>query len=99
MAGPRPIKDTLQGLMQALTEKNKSSLKESPWGLLKEILSEKEAGRARPNYFKNGVLSIGVDSAGWLYHLSLRKEDLLRKLRERSPVLIKEIRFYLRDKE
>lgn len=98
MAAPKAIKDTLQDVMQTLAKKNEASHQEGPWGLLKKVLSKKEAGHARLNYFKNGILNISVDSASWLYVFSLQKESLLNKLRKESPAEIKEIRFYLGDK-
>lgn len=98
MAAPRAIKDTIQDLMRTLAAKNEASDKESPWAILKKCLSKKEAGHVNLKYFKKGVLSISVDSASWLYHLSLQKEDLLVRLRKEWPAVIKEIRFYLGDK-
>lgn len=98
MGSPRALKDTIQDLMRALSTKSKASFKDNPLSLLKKVLSKKEMQHVGPHYFKNGVLSINVDSSSWLYRLNLQKEDLLFKLRKESSVVIKEIRFYLGDK-
>ncbi len=38
-------------------------------------------------YFSKGVLGLSVDSSVWLYILSLKKEELLGKLKKESPGL------------
>ncbi len=61
---------------------------------LKKILTKKEIGHIKFNYFKKGILNIIVDSSSWLYQLSLEKDGLLAKLRKNLKN-IKDIRFRL----
>ena len=88
------IKDTVKNVMQAWEGKEKVSRKDNPEVLLKKVLSKKEWGHIKLNYFSKGILSINVDSSTWLYHLGLQKEDLLAKLRKKSEA-IQDIRFRL----
>jgi len=87
------IKDTVQAVIKAWDEEIKAG-RGSPASLLKSILTKKELQHARVNYFKKGVLSVNVDSSGWLYHLGSKKEALLAKLRKQSGG-IQDIRFYI----
>jgi predicted nucleic acid-binding Zn ribbon protein len=89
----QPIKETVQAVMQAWDEERRTG-RGSPAGLLQGVLSKKELQHAAVGYFKKGVLGIGVDSSSWLYHLGLKKEALLAKLRMQNDA-IKELRFYL----
>ena len=87
------IKDTLQNLMRTLKNKKKLS-KDDPQALLPKVLSKKELGHIKFNYFKKGILGISVDSSSWAYHLNLKKEGLLAKLGKKLSGL-KDIRFQL----
>jgi predicted nucleic acid-binding Zn ribbon protein len=88
------IKETVKNVIGAWETQKKQSPKASPAVLLKKIFSKKELGHIKFNYFKAGTLSINIDSSAWLYELSLKKRDLLAKLRKESGS-IKDIRFYL----
>jgi len=87
------IKDTIQAVIRSWDTERKNG-RDNPECLLKKILTKKELEHARANYFRHGILSIGVDSSSWLYHLGLKKADLLTKLRKQSQA-IKDIRFYI----
>lgn len=63
-----------------------------PDALLKKVLTKRELAHIKFNYFKKGVLEIKVDSSGWLYSLTLKKDTLLESLRSLSAD-IKNIRF------
>lgn len=89
------IKETVKGLMQKWKSQKKLSIQDEPFIALKKALKKKEREHIRFNYFRNGILGIGVDSSAWLYALNLQKEALLNKSRLKSDVVIKEIRFSL----
>jgi len=84
--------------MQEWEAKKTKGALENPEIWLRQVLNRKERAHARLNYFKKGTLSIKVDSSGWLYHLSLQKEQLLASLRKKSAA-IKDIRFCMGDLE
>jgi hypothetical protein len=88
------IKDTLKKVLAALEAKKTKSQESDPYLLLKKILTKKEIGHIKVNNFRQGVLYIKVDSSSRLYFFSLRKEDLLEKLR-RDLKELKNIRFVL----
>ena len=86
------IKDTVASVIGNLVHKKTSASGEEPHTWLKKVLTKKELGHIKFNYFKNGVLNVNVDSSSWLYSLSLKKETLREKLQKQSEK-IKDIRF------
>jgi len=86
------IKDAIQDLIQALETRRQAVPEDGLEVFLKKLLTKRELGHIKFNYFRKGILSIKVDSSTWLYHLSLQKEDLLTKLRQKYST-IKDIRF------
>ena len=88
------IKDTLQSVMQDLVKKKKGGPGEDPESWLRKVLTKRELGHIKLQYFRKGILGILVDSSVWLYSLNLKKEDLLRKLKKCSGQ-IQEIRLSL----
>lgn len=86
------IKSTVMNVMESLAVKKTRDSADNPEGWLKKALTKKQCEHIKVNYFKKGILSINVDSSGWLYSLTLQKEDLLVKLGKFSSA-IKDIRF------
>ena len=90
------IKDTVKNVIQELVVK-KSALKEGgPEQILKKILTKREMGHIKFNYFKKGTLSVNVDSSAWLYKLTLQKQEILSPLNKRLDS-IKDIHFRIGD--
>jgi hypothetical protein len=85
------IKNTVTQIMRNWEVKKKGS-HDNPDSWLRQVLTKKEKPHVQCNYFKNGILSLKVDSSTWLYYFSLQKEGLLTNLRKRSKA-IKDIRF------
>jgi len=81
------LKNTLDEVMRDLSAKKMGSLGVGPQGWLKKALTKKELGHIRVQYFSKGVLGLSVDSSVWLYILSLKKEELLNKLKKANPGL------------
>jgi len=86
-----PIKETIIGLIHSWESRKKDDLAEDPDELLKKILTKKEIGHIKVDYFRKGILGLSVDSSSWLYHLNLRKKQILEGLQKESRN-IKEIR-------
>lgn len=80
--------------MEDLKAKKRKPNKFNPEALLKKFFSKKEWRHIKFNYLRRGIIGIKVNSSTRLYALSLQKEDLLNKLRKKSPG-IKDIRFRL----
>jgi len=81
------LKNTLDGVMRSLSAKKAGSLGAGPEEWLKKALTKKELGHIKVKYFSKGVLGLSVDSSAWLYILSLKKEELLNKLKKENPGL------------
>lgn len=75
------IKDTIQNVMLGLKSKRASPGEMGPEEILKKALTKKELRHIKFNYFKKGVLGVRVDSSTWLYQFSMKKEDLLGRLK------------------
>ena len=78
--------------MRSLADKKTQVPGASPEQWLKKALTTKELQHIKVKYFNRGVLGLSVDSSVWLYALSLKKEELLVKLRKENPT-IKNINF------
>jgi len=90
------IKDTLQSVILALEKKIAGAPQENPEELLKKVLTKKELGHIKFNYFKKGIFGLKVDSSSWLYILTMQKKDLLLRLQKRISG-IKDVRLRLEE--
>lgn len=85
------IKDTIASVLEGLMSKTVCAGTD-PQEALKKILTKKEYGHIKFNYFKKGILGFKVDSSTWLYSLNLKKEGIVQQLKKELPDL-KDIRF------
>jgi len=92
------VRDIIKNVMQELETKKTALSRDDPNVLLKKVLTKKELGHIKFNYFRKGVVNVSVDSSTWLYHLNLQKKVLLDKLIKESGS-IKDIRFRIGDIE
>jgi len=90
------IKETLINVFKDLEKKNKSGFSEGLENIFKKVLAKKAIKHVKLYNFRNGVLSIKVDSSSWLYYLNLQKAALLVKFQKETD-LVKDIRFSLGD--
>jgi hypothetical protein len=88
------IKETILNVMEGLVKKKGETKKKDPVLVLRKILTKKELGHIRFNYFRRGTLSLKIDSSVWLYVFNLKKEFLKEEI-NRHGFGVKEIRFYL----
>jgi len=92
------IGETIENIIRELTVK-KSAVKEyGPEEWLKKILTKKELGHIKFHYFRKGVLGVHVDSSVWKYSFNLKREQLLKNIKECAPG-VKEVRFSVGDIE
>jgi hypothetical protein len=92
------IRDTIKSVIGALAEKKSGKNELNPQGWLKNVLTKRELGHIKINYFRKGILGLKIDSASWLYFFNLRKDALLADLRKQSKE-VKELRFNIGDIE
>ena len=81
------MKNTVDEVMRGLAAKKTDSSVGGPQEWLKKALTKKELGHIKVKYFSKGVIGLSVDSSAWLYILSLKKEELLNRLKKESPGL------------
>ncbi len=90
MSNPMKIKLVVDDVMRKLTPGNMESVRER-WDI---ILGEEIAMHSVPVSIKEGKLLVVVDSSPWLQHLTMKKKDILGKLRKDSLYKsVDEIRF------
>jgi hypothetical protein len=89
------LKQTIEDLMRKWETPKGPNSPEDPGRFLKTIFTKKELEHVALCYFNKGILAVSVDSSSRLYSLSLQKEEMLRKLRAKTKVVIKDIRFTL----
>lgn len=78
------LKKTLDEVMRGICLKKNDPSGEDPQQWLKKTLTKKEMQHIKVKYFNKGVLGLSVDSSAWLYVLSLKKEELLGKLKKEN---------------
>ncbi|MEI6631775.1 MAG: DciA family protein [bacterium] len=89
------LKETISGLMHKLEGQQRNKHQGEPRDMLKKAFTKKELEHVQLHYFNKGILALRVDSSSWLYTLSLKKEELLHKLRNKAKVVVQDIRFSL----
>jgi hypothetical protein len=90
------IRDTVREVIKRLETGKTGSSGADPSFWLKKVLTKKELGHIKFNYFRRGILALKVDSAAWRYSLNLKREKLLAQL-QRECAQIKELRMRLGD--
>ncbi|MGA2775143.1 MAG: DciA family protein [Candidatus Omnitrophota bacterium] len=86
------IKDTVAAVLTKLSAQKNNARDNNPEEWLKKVLTKKELEHIKFKYLKKGLLTLNVDSSGWLYMLSLKKEELLKELKKFSQE-VKDIHF------
>ncbi len=86
------IKDTILSVIGGLEKKRQGLDGDGPEEILKKVLTKKELGHIKVNYFNKGLLYVNVDSSSWFYQLGLRKEAILSQIKKESKI-VKDIRF------
>lgn len=90
-----PIRETVKFLLQEWESKKVSSPPEDPELLLAKAFPRKELPHIQFHYFRSGVMGVKVDSSARLYFLNLQKAAILKKLRDNSCSVVKDIRLSL----
>ena len=88
------IKSTIVAVLKDLETRKDRAAAVDPAQHFSKVFSRKELAHIELAYFRKGILAITVDSATWLYHLNLRKQELLRKMVELSAE-VKDIRLVI----
>ena len=88
------IKDTIALVLKDLETRKERTAAVDPAQYFSKVFTKKELQHVRLAYFRKGIAAITVDSSTWLYHLNLRKQELLRKLAGLSSE-VKDIRFVI----
>ncbi len=78
-AAPRPISRALEGLAASLQPASTLARVHSCW---EATLGEAIAAAARPTAERDGVLTVGCESAAWSQELELMAPELLERLNE-----------------
>jgi hypothetical protein len=88
------IKTTIFSVLKELETRKRLAEATDPAQHFSKVFEKKELKHIRPAYFRKGILAITVDSAAWMYHLSMRKQDVLRRLKGLNGD-VKDVRFVI----
>lgn len=88
------IRQTVSAVMAQLTAEHGKAVEQGPAAWIKRLFSSQERRHVRFGYYRKAVLGLEVDSSSWLYHLNLRRQDLLAHLRQLAPE-VKDLRLRL----
>ncbi len=87
------IDSVVKSLMEGL-DKHSNPTAEDIEGIWREIAGKKASSHTKPASLRKKHLIINVDGSSWLYELTLRKGELLSKLKkELGKDKIKELQF------
>ncbi len=75
----RTIDSIVKKVIKNLSGKGRVSWEEVS-GAWESAAGSKAAGHTRPVAIRKGVLTVNVDGSGWLYELTIKKKELLKKL-------------------
>ncbi|MFA5143186.1 MAG: DUF721 domain-containing protein [Candidatus Omnitrophota bacterium] len=78
----KTIGDIVKKVIKTLRSKKGVTEEEivKAWG---EAVGRQAAGHTRPVSVRRSVLMVNVDDSGWLYELTTKKRDILKKLEGR----------------
>jgi len=79
MRKPKSIEDLVKGVIKELSKKGRLSAEEiaAVWA---SAVGDAAAKHTKPIAFRRSDLVVHVDDSGWLYELSTKKRDILKKL-------------------
>ena len=91
MKRPAVVSDLLSALLRGTPAEQR--LKEGRiWMVWEDAVGSGIAAHAQPAAFRNGVLTLHVDSGPWLQQLNFLKKDLIRKVNdELEEEMVKEL--------
>ncbi len=89
------IRDTVKNLMQEWGSRKGLTPDEDPNLLLQKAFPKKDLPHIQFQYLRSGIMGVKVDSSARLYFLNLQKGLILKKLRDNSRSVIKDIRLSL----
>jgi hypothetical protein len=88
------IKATIAAVLKELETRKCQAAATDPAQHFSKVFAKKELQHIKLAYFRKGILAITVDSATWMYHLSMRKQEVLRRLVELNRE-VKDVRFVI----
>lgn len=89
----RPLADVLKNIISGLKKKEIITEEELArvWNL---AVGKKASAHTRPVSLRNAVLGVNVNGSSWLYELTLKKKEILKKLDKKiKRKKLKDIRF------
>ena len=75
-----PIGDIVKSIFEKM-EREKTLTREDVETHWKELVGEAGIKHARPVSLRKGVLTVFVDSPGWMHEMTLQKRKLLKQLK------------------
>lgn len=78
------IKDIIPDIMKGISEKS-PSVQIQVTSVWEEVVGEKGKGHTAVAGFKNGKLTVNVDSSAWLFQMKLHKKKMEKVIKDKIP--------------
>jgi predicted nucleic acid-binding Zn ribbon protein len=87
-----PIREVTKDVIRRLS-KERSTKEERIKKIWYNVTGKKFRLHTQPVSFRKNILTINVDSSGWLYELTMRKKTITAKLKKELKDDFKQLRF------
>ena len=75
----KTIENILKDVISKLSGKNRITAEEMA-RVWRAAAGDKAAAHTKPVSIKKAILTVNVDDSGWLYELTIKKKELLKKM-------------------
>jgi len=94
MITDKPLGDIVKSVIGAWDKQSQGLTKDKIEKIWEDVAGKKFVTHSKPVSFKKAKLIINVDSSGWLYELTLRRQEIIKKLKQRiKEKKLEEIQF------
>jgi len=95
--GEKSIEGVLGNILKALKTKGRPT-EEEMFDCWEKAVGVEASRHSKPQTLKGGILTVNVDSSGWLYQLTTQKKGVLERLAGKlGSKKIKDVRFRIGD--
>ena len=88
---PEQIGKTIAGILKGLGAAKKET-KQLIYDTIMEQLDMREKQHIQPYNYRNGIVTLHIDSPAWMYAFNLKKKKFLKVLQEKAGEEVKEIK-------
>lgn len=80
---PKPIKDVIKGVIKTWSGESGRFNQDQILKVWRKVVGRTLAKHSKPASFRSSRLIVNVDSSGYLYELTIKRAQILRKLKKK----------------